>query len=249
MKKLLSTISLVSVMGFTTTASADFLGFEVGAGYWNAKTSGNIQKGTTNIDLENDLKYGGSNGTNTFYALFEHPVPLLPNIKIQQTNLSDSSQGTLTRALNFNNKTFTLGANVSSSLKLNQTDFILYYEILDNWVNLDLGFNVKYIDGSVELNSPTTNAKEDFSVYVPMAYGKAQFDLPFSGLSAKSEISYIGYKANQFYDFKAAFQYEHSLGLGAEIGYRQIQLKIDDLDDFNSDITFSGAYVSVFYHF
>ena len=248
MKKLLTTVSVLTAISLTSV-HADFIGFEVGAGYWNAKTSGNFQKGTTKIDLEDDLNYGGSNGTNTFYAVFEHPVPLIPNIKIQQTNLTDSSQSTLSKAINFNNENFVINSDVQTSIKLNQTDFIIYYEILDNWVNLDLGLNVKYIDASVELNSITTNATDDFSVYIPMLYGKAQFDLPFSGLSAETELSYIGYSGNSFYDAKVALQYEYSLGFGAELGYREIKLKLDDLDNFNSDIKFSGAYVSVFYHF
>lgn len=250
MKKILTTVSLISMIGITT-ANADFLGFEAGIGYWNAKTTGDFQKGTTSIDLENDLKYGNSNGTNYYYALFEHPVPLIPNIKIQHTKLDESSNGIINRNLNFNNQTFIVNSQVTSSYDLTQTDFIAYYEILDNWINLDLGLNIKHLDGKVTLSAPAfnTNVSEDFSIYIPMGYVKAQFDLPFTGLSLESELSYIGYSSNHFYDAKVGLQYETSYGLGMEAGYREMQLKIDDIDNFYSNITVSGAYLSLFYHF
>lgn len=248
MKKILK-LALASSLATATVLNADTIGFEVGAGYWNSKTTGTIQKGTTNIDLENDLGYGSSNGVNTFYALIEHPVPLVPNFKIQQTNLSDNATAIAPKIINFNGKTFNLNDSIASSYKLDQTDFIAYYEVLDNWVNLDLGLNIKYIDGSIQLDTTTTHASETFDAYIPMLYAKAQADLPFTGFSVESEINYIGYSGSSFYDFKAAAQYETEIGFGVEAGYRQMKLKIDDLDDFNSDIKVNGIYASVFYHF
>jgi outer membrane protein len=248
MKNRLLTIGLLSLASLTQV-SADFIGFEAGAGYWNAKTTGSFQKGTTSIDLEKDLGYGSNNGTNTFYALFEHPLPLIPNFKIQHTQLDESSSSTVSRSLNFKGTNYAASTQVNSSYDLTQTDFIAYYEILDNWINLDLGLNIKYLDGSVELNSIAANTREDFSVYIPMGYAKAQVDLPFTGFSVESDLSYIAYSSNHFYDAKIGVQYETSMGLGAELGYRQLQLKIDDLDDFSGDITTKGVYASLFYHF
>lgn len=248
MKKSLFIIALFSTVGLASL-NADFIGFEAGASYWNSKVSGDFKKGTTNVNFKDNLGYNDSTGTNVFYAQFEHPIPFIPNIRIQQTNLNDSANSAINNNINFAGQTFSASSSVSSKYKLNQTDFVFYYELLDNWVNLDLGLNVKYIDGEISLATSTISAKETFDTYIPMAYIKGQFDLPFTGLSAEAELNYIGYDGSRFHDVKVGIRYETSIGLGAEVGYREERIKIDDLKDFNSDIKFSGAYASLFYHF
>lgn len=247
MKKKLFSLVAASIVS-TTALNADFLGVEAGVSYWNSDITGNFQKGSTSVDLENDLGYGSDN-TNFFWASFEHPIPLIPNFKVQYTDISSSANGTLNKSIDFAGQTYSASTNIGSSIDLKQLDLIAYYEILDNWVNLDLGVNVKYIDGSIAVSSSTVSSKESFDVYLPMLYGKAKFDLPFTGLSAFTDLSYIGYSGSSFSDFKAAVSYESALGLGAHLGYRYEQIKIDDLDDFNSDIKIDGFYASVFYHF
>lgn len=225
---------------------ADTIGVEAGAAYWGAKTSGNVQYRGSSIDLEKDLGYGDLN-TNFLWASFEHPVPLLPNLKIQHTTIDESSSKNAN--VTFNNNVYS--GTVSSNIKLNQTDFILYYELLDNWVNFDFGINGKYLDASVDMNDSLggTSSSKDLTYVIPMVYAKAKFDLPFSGLSVETDVSYIGYDANNFYDLKGGVSYETSFGLGATVGYRYEKLELDDLSDVYSAIEISGAYAGLYYHF
>ena len=243
MKKNIVLLSLCAT--FALSASADTVGFEVGAAYWGAKTSGDFNYKGDTIDLEKDLGYGDKN-TNFIWASFEHPVPIIPNLKIQHTSF-DESQSTNTNKV-FDGKTYS--GVVNSNLKLNQTDFILYYELLDNWVNLDFGINAKYLNASVSMDSATQSAStKDLNYVVPMLYAKAKFELPLSGLSVESDISYISYVSSAFYDVKGGVSYETTFGLGATAGYRAEKLKIDDISDFNSDIDIKGFYAGLFYHF
>ena len=223
---------------------ADTIGFEAGAAYWGAKTSGNVQYKGSSIDLEKDLGYGDLN-TNFLWASFEHPVPLIPNLKIQHTTIDEASSKNAN--VTFNNNVYS--GTVSSNIKLNQTDFIIYYELLDNWVNFDFGINGKYLDASVDMNDSTNSSSKDLAYVIPMVYAKAKFDLPFSGLSVETDVSYIGYDANNFYDLKGGVSYETSFGLGATVGYRYEKLELDDLSDVYSDIEISGAYAGLYYHF
>ena len=243
MKKNIVLLSLCAT--FALSASADTVGFEVGAAYWGAKTSGDFNYKGDTIDLEKDLGYGDKN-TNFIWASFEHPVPIIPNLKIQHTSF-DESQSTNTNKV-FDGKTYS--GVVNSNLKLNQTDFILYYELLDNWVNLDFGINAKYLNASVSMDSATQSAStKDLNYVVPMLYAKAKFELPLSGLSVESDISYISYDSSAFYDIKGGVSYETTFGLGATAGYRAEKLKIDDLSDVYSDVNIKGFYAGLFYHF
>jgi len=239
-------LSVVCASLLSLSAHADFLGAEAGYAVWGSSTSGNIQGGSSadsNIDIEKTLGYDSTAVNGFFWAYLDHPLPLLPNIKIQHTNLKDDASKVVTSAVQFDGNTY--NAKVGSEITLNQTDVIAYWRILDNWVNVDLGFNLKTIDGNIKLNTTSKN----FKATVPMLYAKGRFDLPFTGLSVEADISTISYSGNKFTDFKAGLVYQSSLGLGANLGVRTETLKIDDIDNFNSNLTVSGAYLGVFYHF
>ncbi|MFA9239358.1 MAG: TIGR04219 family outer membrane beta-barrel protein [Candidatus Paceibacteria bacterium] len=242
MKKNIVLLSLSAILALG--ASADTFGLEMGAAAWASKTSGNIEYKGDSIDLEKDLGYEDLN-TNFIWASFEHPIPLIPNIKIQHTKIEDTASKISN--VTFDNKRFS--GNVSSSLQLNQTDFIAYYELLDNWVNLDVGINGKFIDASVSVKDSVQTANKNLEYIIPMVYSKARFDLPFSGLSAETDLSYISYEDSEFYDFKGGLLYETSFGLGATAGYRMEKLQLDDISDVNSNIEIKGAYAGLFYHF
>lgn len=243
MKKNIVLLSLSAVLALG--ANADTFGFELGGAYWGAKTSGDFSYKGDKIDLDRDLGYKDFN-TNFVWASFEHPIPIIPNLKIQHTQLDEKSSKNA--SFIFDNKTYT--GTVNSTLKLNQTDFIFYYELLDNWVNFDFGVNTKYIDASTQVDSTTqTASSKDLNYVIPMVYAKAKFDLPFSGLSLESDISYISYDSNTFYDLKGGLSYETSFGLGATVGYRTQKIELDDVSDVYSDIQVKGAYAGLFYHF
>jgi len=247
MKRLLLTAT--AALTIATSVNADFIGAEVGYAAWNSSLTGNIQKGVGSLDFENDLGYGSSETNGFMWAYIDHPLPFLPNLKIQKTNFSDNASGTINSSVTFGGKNFSASDNVTSAITLDQVDIIPYWRILDNWVNFDIGLNIKAIDGSIQIDSSTQHANEDFSVILPMLYTKARFDLPFSGLSVEADLSYVGYSGNKFSDIKAGIVYETSYGLGATVGYRQQNITLDDIDDTYGDLTIEGAYAGLFYHF
>ena len=246
-----------------TNSNADFIGAEAGYALWAPSLSGYIQKDGDNVNLENDLGFGSTKANSFFWAYLDHPIPLLPNIKIQQTNYTDIANGKLTKQIKFsgidlidtNLPLFGGGASISDNTKseftLNQLDLIAYWRILDNWVNLDLGINIKKIDGNIKIDTETSDkhVNEDFSTAVPMLYGKARFDLPFSGLSAEADMSYISYDGNKISDMKAGLSYNFIAGLSAVVGVRNENLTIKDVDGIDANIDINGYYAGVSYHF
>jgi outer membrane protein len=233
----------------TINANADFLGAEVGYALWTPAITGTIQNGSDSVDMEKDLGFGENENNSFIWAYLDHPLPLIPNIKIQQTNYTDKSKGTLSKNLIYANKAFAISEKITSEFTLNQTDMILYWRLLDNWVNLDVGLEVKSIEGNIKIDTTTKHVDEDFSITLPLAYAKARFDLPFSGFSVEADIATVSYSGNSFTDTKAAVVYETAIGLGAIAGYRNETLKLDDIDNNDVDIVISGMFAGVFYHF
>lgn len=241
MKKIF--LSTLATTIFSISALADFIGFEAGAAYWNSSIDGNIQKGGLSaLDLNNTLGLNKKTSSNYFWAIIEHPLPMIPNLKIERTNFSVSGKAKISQS--FNGKNFT--ANENTVLKLNQTDFKVYYEILDNWVNLDAGFNFKVLDGSLKVGALVN---EEINVVVPMIYLKGKFDLPFTGLSAEADLNYISYSGSKFQDIKVGLVYESSIGLGATLGYKMQNLVLDDIKDYDAELNIKGVYFGAFYHF
>jgi len=247
MKKII--LSTVCASLLTVNANADFLGVEAGYALWTPALTGTIKNGSDLVDMEKDLGFGEKETNSFMWAYLDHPLPLIPNIKIQQTNYSDKSSNTLSKNLTFAKKGFVASEATASELTLNQTDIILYWRLLDNWVNFDVGIETKAIKGNIKIDSQTKHIDEDLSVNLPLAYAKARFDLPFSGFSVEADIATASFDGNSFTDIKAAVVYQTSIGLGALAGYRNETLKLDDIDNNDADITITGMFAGVFYHF
>lgn len=247
------TVIAITLLVASAAASADFLGIHAGAKRWNYDIDGSVNSLGNNIDLNNDLGFSDEDA-NIYYLAFEHPIPFLPNVKIQRNDLEASSVGTASQNFSFQSGNFLTGNQVATNYDLGHTDFVLYYEILDNWVNLDLGISAKQFDGFMDIRpagavTPAVNTRVNISGTVPTLYGKAQFDLPFTGLSAGGEVQLGLINDDKISDMSAYLAYEGESGFGLEAGYRIFELEFDNFDELNSDLTIDGFYAAITFHF
>jgi outer membrane protein len=252
MKKQLGLLLAASSMFCASVTQADILGFEIGAYQWKPDYSGTFASSggnelIDNIDLENDLGYSDESHNIIWFAL-EHPVPIIPNIKIVSSDLEASSDSNLSREIEFSGQRFT--TDVSSTFDLSNTEYTLYYEILDNWVNLDLGLTARVYDGEAKIAStePEIEEVEEIDFTIPLLYAKARFDLPFTGFFVDAEVNIISFDGDSISDMALSIGYESDIGLGAKLGLRRFSLDVED-DDFVADIEMDGTYISAFYHF
>jgi len=234
-------------------AHADFVGLYVGGGTWQQDFSGTLtdEDSGDQVNMESTLGLKDNNGM-TFYAALEHPVPFLPNIRIESIDLQDTvTVDASDTAFDFGGVSIAQDEAFTSDIDLSHLEYTMYYEILDNWVNLDLGISVKHFGNQVLISNNTTNTAEviDMSAYIPMVYAWGQFDLPFTGLSAGVGGSMVEYSGSSLRDLKAQLSYETDLGFGLELGYRQFGLDLDDVDGLTTDTQFDGAYLNVTFHF
>ena len=246
-------ISAACFAALAPLAQADTVfGVYAGVGQWNADFGGDA--GTVSIDLE-ELNIEDETN-NFFYIALEHPIPLLPNIKLQNTEITSEETATLTRTFTLDDQQFTVGEEVTTDVDLTHTDATLYYELLDNWINLDLGLTLRAFDGEATVISSTTSQSEtvDLDEVIPLVYAKAQFDLPFTGWSIAADANAIGYSGDSFSDITAKIAYTSDalplLDLGVELGFRRMALEVDDDDgDLNADLTIDGPYAAITLHF
>ncbi|MCF6281705.1 MAG: TIGR04219 family outer membrane beta-barrel protein [Candidatus Polarisedimenticolaceae bacterium] len=236
----------------TSAAHADFAGVTIGGAIWNHQPSGDFSYSEDGIatDIDFDDTLGLSTEAEGFFWLaIEHPIPFLPNLKLQRTQLSSEGEERVTQSVTFGDQIYTAGTDVKSSVSLNQTDIILYYEFLDNVVSFDAGLNIKIIDAEFELTSSLANESVSETLYVPMLYAAARVDLPLTGVYLGGSGSLISMSGSSFSDYQFNVGYESAIGLGVEGGYRMQTLKIDDVSDLNTNFKFDGAYLGLFYHF
>jgi outer membrane protein len=250
MKKILYTLTCGAVLA--STVMADFTRVEMGAGAWAQNSKGNA----TYTD-------GGANGLYTssknkeispyVWMLIKHPVPLLPNIRLEYVSLED--KGIASGKF----KDFDIGAaSTTLSYDMKQYDIIPYYNILDNtaWITLDLGLDIKIIDASYNA-APTTGFagyKDSVTFPVPLLYARARVQIPSTNLGFETDIKYITTGNSTVYDVRAKvdylFDFIPAVQPALEVGYRAQKIDIDDSSaDAKLDIEFSGFYAGLMLRF
>lgn len=238
-KKLLGALALV----LPFSASADIIGLTAGAYTWNQSWDGKLQSdqaGSTQVDLEDNLGYDDDRG-NSFFVAFEHPIPVLPNIRLAHTEMEISEKNNSSTFF-FDNKQYT--GSVSSELDLSHTDATLYYEILDNVISLDIGLTARRFDGKAEITNNTTNTTgtADITGTLPLLYAGARVSLPLTGLYAAGEIHGLGVDGDSITDTKISLGYEVGI-VAIELGYRTFDIDIEGDDDEDFDLTVDGAFL------
>ena len=244
MKKLLlgALVALLPITGMSATV----LGFQFGGGTWKHDPSGYISTDKDGVgvtaDLKDDLKLSEESEGYTYFVL-EHPIPVIPNFKYMNTKLTSAGSGNVTTSFTFNGEPYSANAALTTKLQLDQTDYILYYEVLDNVVSLDIGLNAKQIDGEATVNTDTTS----FSGTIPMLYVGAEIMLP-AGFSIVGEISTISAGDNKITDTAIKLTYTSDFNLGLEVGTRSQKYTID-VDTVKAEMDFSGIFAGVYFKF
>lgn len=245
MKKL-TLLAAITLTAAPLSHADTVFGVYAGAGSWDTSYSG--RAGEPSITLK-DL--GVKDDKNSFYYVaIEHPIPVLPNIKLEHTGISAKQTAVVSKTFVIDGTTFTANDTVASEFDLTHTDATLYYEVLDNWINLDLGLTARKFDGFVYAKSSTQTEKVKVDQTLPLLYGKLQFDLPLTGLSAGVEAKYISYSGDKLTDYTARVSYlfDSVLDLGIEAGYRKMSLKVDE-DDLQAKVDLDGPYAALIFHF
>lgn len=224
---------------------ADAVGGKIGINVWAHEFDGNGQNSGNSIDFDSTFDIGDESDYQVFAAL-EHPIPLIPNILVQHTQLKVSGSGDIGSEL-FDGVVLT--GDVDMDLDFTHTDMTAYYEILDNWVNLDLGLSVRFLDVRAKLLDESGQSGEiKIDDPIPMGYAALRLDLPFTGWYVQADGNYVGWDGDDYSDLRASVGWEIALGLGLELGYRSMNIEYSGGSDKLKGES-SGVYGGIFWDF
>lgn len=252
MKKILATGALALCLSPLTYA--DFIGIKLGASAWNQSYEGTAQSGSESLDLQQRLGLDDATN-NVFYLSFEHPVPFIPNIGLSRSELNIEGKNTVDDSFSFDGIPFPNGSDITTQADFSHNDLTLYYELLDNWVALDVGVTFRQFDEGIAISyqpiadGPIVSASEEFDDTIPLLYVATKIELPLTGLYVGADIKGIQYDGDSIVDYKINVGYETRFGLGIEAGMRTLKLDASNSSTEKADITIDGGYASVFYHF
>ena len=227
MQKILKTLIGGAVLA--STLSADFIRAEIGVGVWSHTPNGEINTVAVKTSDDKTEAY--------LWALVKHPVPIIPNLKVEYSNATAST--------------------IAGDTTFKQYDIIPYFNLLDNtfWTTFDVGIDFKLLDISMEatnlaLISPSI---ETDSIVLPLAYVRSRFQLPFTGLGGEADVKYLAYSDTVIYDAKIKVDYTFTsfpvFEPGIEVGYRVQKIETSELLSMKMAVDFEGVYVGMMLRF
>ncbi len=260
--KRVTVLGLGSILLFAGSSKAGpLIDFEISVGAIQQKPSGYVSYKPASqirdrIDLKNDARI--EDKTQPWARLkFEHPIPIIPNIKLAYTPVKFEGGGTLTQDIRWGNFTFAINTNYNLSVKLDRVDATLYYNLpfiktaTAGKLDVELGLNVRTITFEGKLQGTVAGVgivSEVASITLPIPMGHLAAEIkPINQLSLLGEVNYIGYSKNAYYDYRASLRLSPvrtPLKPFVEVGYRSEKLKIDERD-VKTDINMGGAYALV----
>jgi outer membrane protein len=251
MKKAIIAASLASVL--CANAQADtLLGLYLGGHVWANQADGSFGEGNNdqaafNFDNQNQ---------GSFFVALEHPIPLIPNIKIASTTLDTVGGTTIESSFTIAGQTYAASSQLETTFDASYIDYTFYYEIFDNDLfTFDVGFTARDLDSNIDVVEEATSQQGNLSVsgYLPLLYVNTVIGLPFTGFNVYAEANFLSYDSNTVYDYQIGVSYavldNLAIDLDLTLGYRAVKLELNDIDNLYSDLTFDGVFAGAVVHF
>lgn len=237
-------------LSLCTAAQADtILGVYAEADYWSAHLDGELGNGNSNGFFKS---FAGESGERDQHGIvsaqFEHGIPLLPNVWIRLNSIEYEASQSLSQSVDIGSATFDTASPVNYSFDFSHTDAALYYELLDNWITLDVGLGVKNLRLDYVIRQGSEQFAFEESGTIPMLYGKAAFELPFSGWQLTAQGMSLSFEDDRIDDINLKLGYNLNDFFQVAIGYRQMIIDVETNALEESELTLDGSYLSFILH-
>lgn len=212
--------------------------------------SGTLSSGPGQADIEQDLGFDDTRQTVVYLGL-EHPVPVLPNVRLRYTRLAEEANGQVQTAFVFDGQAFAPGTPVVSSVELEYTDLTLYYTPLDLAVKVDLGLTARQVRGEFQVQNrllPANRGEQTVDEVLPLVHVGVYGKLPLTGFYANGELNGVALEGDSMVDARAGIGWVSNLLLGVELGY-QLQQVDAELGNLTLDTDAGGPYLAVSLNF
>ena len=248
---------LAMFLAVPATSQADLL-FTIGAkaSVWDAEPSGQFDDDVSADSKENGLGLESNTG-NQYEVFIDHPVPLIPDLRLAQTAIDFSGEGRVVVAGGFGEEA--LAGDVSSFLDISHSDVTLMWglPIPTPFFDVNFGLTARTFDGELivtEKQLLQRTERTDIDVTIPLLFGRAKLETPL-GFYGEADIQHVSYDGNDLTDIKDLVGFDipvplPTIDLAIEAGYRSLDLKTDkestDIEtDFKVDGTYYGLSLSV----
>lgn len=232
------------------TAEAEFVGLNIGAHTSQSSNTFN-RNSASSIDLVDDFSVNNPAQTSMVLIL-EHPISILPNIRYQGYNLYSAESFGVNLETSNNASAANAGKTTTTSFNLDHEDIVLYYQLLNNWIDLDMGVDLKRFDGQVS-QAGTTSSSIDIDETIPLLHLSARVDLPVNGLYVGANINAnvvdLGLSQSTAQDSTIMLGYESGTGLGIEGGLKSFSVELNDSDSLNTNLEYDGLFLNGYFNF
>lgn len=234
------------------TAQAEFVGFNIGPSKWAPAPHKALSYSESDrIDLVDDLELDNPEHSSMLLIL-EHPISALPNFRYQGYDLDSSDETSLPSDFRLNGEPLNTDNGSTSAVNLSQDDVVLYYQLPNKRVDLDLGVDLKRFDGDISLGG-ADGTRVSVNETIPLFYLSARYDLTNSGFYVGANINAniidLGLSESSAQDSTIMLGYESGNGLGVEGGFKYFSLDLNDVDQPDTDLEYDGIYLNGYYNF
>ncbi|MFT7008166.1 MAG: outer membrane protein [Colwellia sp.] len=252
MKKTIIAAGIATLLSASVQADT-LLGLYIGGHMWANQAEGSFGQGNDNqATFDFDDENQGS-----FFVALEHPIPLIPNLKIASTTLDTIGGATISGSFTFEGETYSANSVLDTTFDASYVDYTFYYELFDNdLLTFDFGLTARDLDSQINVVDTSNTASDSnlsVSGFIPLLYVNTIIGLPFTGFNVFAEANFLSYDDNSVYDYQIGVSYELvdnlAVDLDLTVGYRAVKLELDDIDDLYSDLTFDGVFVGAIVHF
>ncbi|WP_428023845.1 hypothetical protein [Arcobacter sp.] len=244
-------ITSMMIFGISSSLYADEFGLELGA--QRIEVGGSVQYKGTKIDLKNDLKLDDTKTSikpTLTYTTDSKKHKFFLNY--EKSNYDKSS--VITRSITFNNKVYTIGANVNTKLKTQwyQLGYRYNFEPLaDNKLNIDAGIDLNIIDLQTSLVTTGINESYDVTAPLPTLALDLKYDIVDDfALEVKGAFMTLG-SYGDYSEYYAGLNVgiPSVKNLSLKAGYMSKNLNIESDSNEKLELDYSGAYVGLAYKF
>jgi outer membrane protein len=232
------------------TAEAEFIGLNIGANQGTAEYSSAFSSSSSSIDLVDDLD-ADSSAQSSMVLILEHPIAVLPNIRYQGYNLNSSDSTGLSSNISLNGGTLNAANGGNSAFDLDHEGIVLYYQLLNSGVDLDMGVDLKRFDGQISQAGDPGSISVDETI--PLLYLSARIDLPVSGMylgaSINANVIDLGISDSTAQDSTFKLGYESGTGLGIEGGIKYFSLELNGEENLDSAFEYDALFLNGYINF
>ena len=260
-------ISLVLTLALSVV-NADFLSVSAGVGYEQQKIDGYVKlKNTINYFNNKSVETDGNKDTGNFgledknnpyvWVKFIHPVPIIPNIKLQYTKYDTSGHSDY---ISGNVEIFgdvsipTALTNADTTQTINSYDVTFFYEMKPVVADIEAGFGLDVWQGNTKIYGTEsvsgirkTWVDNDWTVILPYLYAHVE-TINIFGFSLIGDVKWAKAGDNHHYDYQGAIKYTIDI-LGPvnpfiKAGYRYKEAYGVDGDN-ETLLKYKGAFLEI----